>query len=281
MSIWINPAEFGLTVTICIASVTKHGMGGDIAAVSDRMISAPDDSVQATEAMKARKISKTWALMFSGEGNLFLPIVAEISKRLGTFDKAYDFKMVQSVVSDVYRTMFSEQCSSIYLSRYGLSSIADFRKLGLSQFGDKFYDICKWIDEYNLGIDLLAYGFDPDGSPHIFDISNPGVVTNHDLLGYAVIGSGSYMATASLRRKKMPYDLDSVVYRLLEAKFSAESASGVGEGTTLFTMSPEGKNKSIGYGSVSKIKDIWKGVLDLPEPPEALELIRRIVGKPD
>jgi hypothetical protein len=150
------PADFGLDVTICIAAATKSGMaGGHIVTVSDRMISAPDDSVQATEALKARKISKTWALMFAGDANLFLPIIAEIKKKLGEFDKVYDFTTVQSIVCDVYRTMFDGQYSSKYLSRYGLASIAEFRTLGLSNFGKKFYDICEWIDVYDLGINVL------------------------------------------------------------------------------------------------------------------------------
>ena len=251
-----TPADFGLDVTVCIAAATKSGMAdGHIVTVSDRMISAPDDTVQGTEALKSRMISKTWALMFAGDGNLFLPIVKEVSKQLGEFKKAYDFQTIQSTVSEVYKSMFSE-FSSGYLSRYGLSGISEFRSSGLSHFGEKFYEICQAIDKYDLGMELLGYGFDPDGSPHIFDVLNPGIVTNHDLLGYSVIGSGSYMATASLRRRKIPYDRKSVAYRLLEAKFSAETASGVGESTTLFTMSPEGKTKSIGCGSMSKIKDI-------------------------
>lgn len=151
----------------------------------------------------------------------------------------------------------------------------------MSDFGQKFYEICEAVDKYTLGIDLLGYGFDANGFPHIFDVLNPGIATNHDLLGYAVIGSGSYMATAALRRKKMPYHRNSVIYRLLEAKFSAETASGVGDSTTLFTMSPEGKDNSIGYGSIGKIRDVWKALLELPEPKEALDIILAIFGKDD
>lgn len=276
-----NPADFGLDVTICIAAVTKSGMAnGHIVTASDRMISAPDDSVQATETLKARKISKTWALMFEGDANLFLPVIAEIKKKLGEFDKVYDFTTVQSIICEVYKTTFDKECSDIYLSRYGLKSISEFRKCGLSQFGKKFYDICKDIDGYYLGINVLIYGFDEYGLPHIFDVSSPGVLTNHDLLGYAVIGSGTQMAMASLRRKRLPYDLNKVVYRLLEAKFSAETASGVGESTTLFTMGADGKDKSIGYGSIDGIKKIWRRELER-EPSDALDTISKLVGESD
>jgi hypothetical protein len=130
----------------------------------------------------------------------------------------------------------------------------------------------------------LVYGFDKKGSSHIFVVANPGFSTDHDLLGYAVIGSGTYMATASLRRKRMPYDRASVAYRLLEAKFSAETASGVGASTTCFTMTRHKEKittKSIGYGSIDKLKGIWKSVLEQPEPKEALDIISKLLGTDD
>ena len=76
----------------------------------------------------------------------------------------------------------------------------------------------------------------------------------------------------------MPYDRDSVVYRILEAKFSAETASGVGESTTVLTMNSAGKDKSIGYGSIGAIKESWKFQLRQPEPQDALDIIKKVLG---
>ncbi len=246
-------------MTICIAAVTKHGMGGDIVAVSDRMISATDDSVQATETLKSRKISKAWAVMFAGEGNLFLPIVRAVTERLDqTEEVEHDLHTVRDAVTGVYAGLFDAEFTARYLVRYNIPSITAFRTSGLAQFGkQKFEHICDDIDRFDLGIELLVYGFDKKGAPHIFQVANPGFFTDHNLLGYAVIATGTYMATASLRRKKMPYDRASIVYRLLEAEFSAETASGVGQSTTLFTTTCDEKTiktKSIGYGSIGKIK---------------------------
>lgn len=267
-------------MTTCIAAVTHNGMsGGQIVAVSDRLITALDDSVPGIDALKARKLSKTWAMMFSGNGTLFEPLVEKIRKELGDFREIYELDRVQFVVSAIYKATFNEQFTAEYLSRYGLSSIADFRKTGLAQFGDKFYRICEEIDAFSLGIELLVYGFGTNQIPHIFEVTNPGSVTSHDLLGFAVIGSGFHMANASLRRKKMPYDLESVVYRSLEAKFSAETASGVGGDTSLFVMRPDGMDDSIGFGSIRQIKRIYDEVLRQSEPQDALEIISKLVGK--
>jgi hypothetical protein len=199
-----SQADFGLDVTICIAAVTKSGMAdGHIVAVSDQMISNADYVPAADDgALKARKLSKTWAVMVAAENvSLFLPVVDNVKNKLRIFDDAYDLIAVQSAVTEAYRTLFNAEFTASYLARYGMCSISEFRTLGRVQFGDdKFHTICNAIDEYSLGIELLVYGFDADKKPHIFQVSNPGSVTNHDLLGYGVIGSGFYMATSSMRR---------------------------------------------------------------------------------
>lgn len=83
------------------------------------------------------------------------------------------------------------------------------------------------------------------------------------------------MAMAALRRKKLPYDLDPAIFRVLEAKFSAETAQGVGKSTSLLSMSMDGKDGTIGYGSIEEIKKIWTAVVERPEPSEAIEIISK------
>jgi hypothetical protein len=259
--------------------MTQSGMtGGEIVAVADRMISSTGDVVPADETLKARKLSKTWAVMVSGDVNLLLPVVREAQKKLDQPGKIYDLAQVQLAVSEVYGTLFDSTFTASYLSRYGINTISEFRASGRAQFGKgRFLEICEEIDKHELGIDLLVYGFDASKMPHIFQVSNPGIVTDHDILGYGVIGSGFYMAAASLRRKRLPTQLHPTVYRLLEAKFSSESASGVGSTTTLFTMNSEGEDKSIGRGSVEQIKQIWQKQLEQPEPQEAMDIISKIL----
>jgi hypothetical protein len=100
----------------------------------------------------------------------------------------------------------------------------------------------------------------------------------HDLLGYAVTGSGSWMATAALRRKKMPYNLAETAYRVLDAKYSAETAPGVGRSTTVFSLNQSGKTKSLGYGSQDKIKEIWEKTMQIPEPADAIDIISKVLA---
>jgi hypothetical protein len=263
-------------MTIGIAAITgdrKHIVTG-----SDRLLSSSEGVVQGIEStLKARRIAKSWALMFSAtDANLFMPILGKVMDRLGNVEDSYelDLKNVQNVVVDVYREEFDATFTSRYLVRYGFKSIADFRLVGLSQFGDqKFQEICDTIDKFDLGIQLLAYGFDQEKKPHLFQVDNPGQIIDNDLLGYAVIGSGFYMASASLHRKRMPYHLAPLIYRVLEAKFSAETAPGVGKRTALFWMGDDGESGSMGYGSIDKIRGIWEETLNAPEPQAAIDII--------
>lgn len=266
-------------MTIGIAART--GSSELIVAVSDRMISSGDVIQGADDAtLKVRKIAKSWALMFAAEdANLFLPIVNATKEQLARAGTEHDLHAIQDAVLTSYTGLFDSEFTSRYLVRYNIASITAFRTNGVAQFGhDRFEIICDQIDKFNLGIVLLGYGFDKNKSPHIFQVENSGVVTNHDLLGYAVIGSGSYMALAALRRKKLPYDLDTMIYRLLEAKFSAETAQGVGQSTTLLIMNENGKDGSIGYGSLEKIKEVWAKTLVQPEPQEALDVIAKLTA---
>jgi hypothetical protein len=270
-------AELRPIMTICIAATTGAALGeSDIVLASDRLLTSLNDSVPGAETLKARKISKTWALMFAGDGDLFLPIYSVIKKKLENTNN--DLATVQTAGEDTYRTFFDEQFTARYLSRYGISSISEFRILGLQQFGNKFTEICEAIDQFDLGIDLLISGFDVDGVSHIFDVRNPGFATNHDLLGYAAIGTGETMALASLRRKPLPNARDALVYRVLEAKFSAETAAGVGPTTALFTMRSSGKDGSINRSRIEKVKKVYKAELNKPDPRKAIKIISDSLG---
>jgi hypothetical protein len=259
-------------VTIAIAAITIPDRY--IVTVADRMLSYGDiTQAEDNATLKSRKIANRWALMFSAsDANLFLPATDLIMNRLEGDE--HDLQTMQAVVSDIYKEIFDREFTSKYLVRYGLGSISEFREIGLAQFGSqKFQDICEAIDKFDLGIDLLCHGYDRERNAHIFQVSNPGSVTNHDLLGYAILGSGYWMASASLRRRPLPPDLEGVIYRLLEAKFSAETAAGVGKATSVLTMNSSAKFGSMGRNAIAKVRDVWEQTLKAPEPPEAIQAI--------
>jgi hypothetical protein len=90
---------------------------------------------------------------------------------------------------------------------------------------------------------------------------------------YAVIGSGVYMARAALSRKSISPNLNTVIYRVLGAKFSAETAAGVGKSTTVILLNSIGEDASMTKGVIDKVRDAWEKEISAPDPREALEAI--------
>lgn len=79
----------------------------------------------------------------------------------------------------------------------------------------------------------------------------------------------------------MPYDLESVIYRLLEAKFVSETASGVGNSTTLVIIKPHGMHQEMSDNDIEKIKTIWKRTQKEPIPSDAMTVISKYSPRKD
>jgi hypothetical protein len=93
--------------------------------------------------------------------------------------------------------------------------------------------------------------------------------------GYSVLGSGAYMAMASLRRKQpLPRSTADMIYRILEAKFTSETATGVGKRTTLATIG-HGTERKMSDNDVDAIRAVWDTMLREPTPTDALNLIKK------
>jgi hypothetical protein len=155
-------------VTVAIAVIT--GSGKHIVTASDRMISAEGVIPAADDAMiKQRRIGKAWGLLFAAnDANLFLPIVRNTIKQ---FDQEVhrDLQTVQDAVSSSYVNIYDTEFTSRYLRRYNIWSVTSFLNSGIAQFGvERFSSICDQMESFDLGVEILGYGFDKDGTAHIF-----------------------------------------------------------------------------------------------------------------
>ena len=91
---------------------------------------------------------------------------------------------------------------------------------------------------------------------------------------YAVVGSGSPMALASLRHKPLPDKLEDLTYRVLEAKFNSETASYVGGATTLVMIRGDGAKGEMSEAEIEPIRAEWKRTQAQPPPTGAVEAIK-------
>ena len=95
---------------------------------------------------------------------------------------------------------------------------------------------------HNAGIELLIAGVDGTGA-HIYSVHNPGKPEReHDVIGYAAIGSGGIHALQAMIgfRHSASASLRETVFRVYAAKRRAEVAPGVGLDTDMAIVSASG-----------------------------------------
>jgi hypothetical protein len=207
-------------MTIAIAGLTATEF---IVTVSDARISHGEAIPAADDGtMKNRKIASTWGMMFAAsDASAFIPVVSSCYDALaftgGMADPPADEKQVRKAVLEAYEKEFHERFFREHLARFGYSDISDFRKNGFNELGKDIYgEYAAALARFDLGLELLVYGFNPQGNRHIFEVANPGKIISHDLRGFAAIGSGAWMALAGLNRKPINAGLSETIWRFLD-----------------------------------------------------------------
>lgn len=228
-----TPAELGLELTIAIVALTapyEH-----FVCVSDRMISHDDILAADDDAfIKNVGLSKNWSVAFSANKiENILPLLDKVRSKIAHPAETLDGDKLQEYFATSISEMIRADFFNRRIARYGYSSLELFRRQGQDELGTHFFELCRELDAAELGVEFIVYGYNQWQVPQLFEVSGTGQVIDRMALRYAVVGSGHWMASASLKRKPLAIDFDSMVYRLLEAKFSAETASGVGKPTTV------------------------------------------------
>ena len=161
----------------------------------------------------------------------------------------------ERVCTKAYAEAFAEEFASRHLIQLGYGSVAEFRREGASELGSELYqEYIEKLAKFDLGVELAVSGYDAR-VPWIFDVVNPGRTLDAGILGYTVVGSGYHMAMGSLRNRPLDRGLEDLIYRLLEAKFSAETATGVGKTTTLIAVNPDGISRQMSCQAISKLSE--------------------------
>ena len=262
-----TPAELGLDVTIAIVAMT---ISWEIfICVSDRMVSHDDQMAAADNAViKNLALSRGWSVAYSANDLKYVfPIVENVRAKMSDTNSVDDIKLLFSqAFSEIIRSEFTNK----HLRRYGYNTVEEFRRDGRNDLGDHFFDLCRILDSSDLATSFIVYGYDNQAAAHLFEVSSTGEITDRRILRYAVIGSGYSMAAASLRRKKMTFEFKFTIYRLLEAKFSAETASGVGRSTTM-TIKRRGRfDSGPPHKFLEQIRTIWETEMLKGDPQEAI-----------
>lgn len=270
-----------------IAIVAKSSRHKCFVSISDRMISF-DDQVPAIDNAVFKDLPirfPNWNMVFAANNPDFVgPIWQAAVASLAATSYQPSLAQVEDAVCNAYSEVVQKYVTRQYLTKFGFKTIDEFRKAGASQLGRRFFgSLTRKIDGFEAGVQLLVYGFDHTAqkSPHMFKVDSPGNVVNLDHLGSYAIGSGTNMAIASLNLRPLDnLSAGGLAYRLCEAKFSAETASGVGRTTTGFFMNMNGYSTPITLGTIEKFRSYWEKWRIEPPPKEISDQIIEIPDLP-
>ena len=275
-------------MTVCIAAIPTHG---PVICVSDRMTS---DDFSSTEGA-ARKITGLsnrwgWQSMFSGDPGTNDVITKEITHRLWLESKPNEEQRVRGlttrqmmdIVSAIYRKQIQDRIRDTVLAPYDLD-VSAFLALGADKFGDiEFSRICAAIEAADLDLELLIVGSDRQHFCGLFSVNRKGVCTDWTNTGFCAIGAGAWAALGSLyaRGPIKNCSVTEAAYRLLEAKFTAETARSVGSETDFVAMSAaqhfdDGKCRAwwLDDSSIDRIRAAWKSERNRPVPLDAMSVL--------
>jgi hypothetical protein len=197
-------------------------------------------------------------MMYAGNDiSHIIPIHQEARSELeGKTDLS--LREVAGILRRAYRNQLAVVAEDFILSPLGID-LKKFLGEGNQLFPkETFEDMRRAIQQVTLQCDLLVFGFDRERNPHIFVVSDHGT-SYSDVPGFAAIGTGSYSALSTLyfHAFKTRMTIPHALYHACEAKFTSESAQGVGHSTWVLVLEADGSVRALIEPQIDEIRDLW------------------------
>lgn len=260
-----RPSDWGAKVTVCIGATFLDKW---LVTASDQKLSMPGMFSGDLLMAKIDPIHPNWCAMVSGDDiTLAIPIWDRARKKLGfetgreTEPPGKTLEELRDAVTAAYQEERERQIADRFLKPHNLThdEFVKSRKL----LGDYvFSNVWGEVDRFDLErITFLVAGFDKFKRGHVFTIENPGVYKNYDPTGFWAIGSGQYLALASLFLSDMrttPPSFETLIYEVCAAKFLAEAEGNVGKGTSLIVYEVGKPPEYYDEEGVKQIRQLWE-----------------------
>jgi hypothetical protein len=266
-------------MTVCIVSRCTSGekRTAYFVNVCDSMITLPDMSADAL-AVKSFSIGENWLSVFSANDMSAVNAVANVAKQEGGLLK---FPQVVGLFQSAFRAELLAKAEASILAPLSIS-MAEFRKDGLANFGPEIFSrLFYQIEQLSLDATFLVHGFDEE-VPHVFSIQGRGEVSYYDQPGFWAIGSGQTIALGSLfscAPSPVYFELGDLLYLLCRAKFSAESAPGVGRSTNAVILRSDGERFFVFNTELERLRKKWEATRQEAVPKQVSELANEIVSR--
>ena len=199
-----------------------------------------------------------WAMVAGDDVTHIIPVLEAANLALVRLSPEMNtLANVERIVTKAYHDVRLQYADDLVLAPIGLTMEALWRNPQWQK------DLVEKLGQVDLGCQILVAGFDRDGDGHIFTVEHPGIARNHDLAGWAAIGSGAFSAVSTLLLHSVNYEMEvvQVLYHVCEAKFMAESASGVGKYTIAKVISPKiptDPAADLSQEVIAAIRDDWE-----------------------
>ena len=257
-------------MTICISAMCEPKIGERyIITACDKMVSmsgyfSGDDVVR-----KIDPVAYGWTSMIAGNDvSPAIPIIGRVEEYIDANPDAESLSSMTKHFKLAYREYRLELIEDDILGPSGFTWDT-FRQDAKAQLTDQMY--ARMLDQiraYELDLSFIVSGFDAEGRSHIFTVSNPGKCDYYDKLGFWAIGSGQHQAIASMfaNRYGKHTSLETCVAKVLAAKLTAETASGVGKTTWLMVHLADPRNNTIHVSQevMDKFRGEWNNLPRLP-----------------
>jgi len=216
--------------------------------------------------------------MVAGDITHVAPIIdAATLALLGLSDATNTLSLVERALVVAYQSVRMQYAKDLVLAPIGMTMEALERNSERQGLTEK-------LERVDLGCQLLVAGFDWAGDGHIFTVENPGIGHNHDLAGWASIGSGAFSAISTLLHHSVNHEMElaRVLYHVCEAKFMAESAQGVGRHTVVKVLNattPIQAPSELSEDFIATIRSDWEKEGRPRVPKSTLDGIRLLLRK--
>jgi hypothetical protein len=229
-------------MTVCIAAVCNilPDLRPAIITASDRMITIGEIQYEPDQTKTVDLAAQTVGL-FAGDMQLHAGIIVRVKERIR---EALHDNPTNINVADIAR-IYGEEFAYYRRSKAEREILMprglDFDRFLSRQATMAHYqvrDIDAALAAYYIDSTAIIAGIDPSG-PHIFKVTNPGIVECLDTPYFACAGSGEWLANTQfmLARYDKTFPFTKALWLTFAAKARAEIAGGVGERTDLVIVS--------------------------------------------
>lgn len=264
-------------MTVCIAALAD--VGKSLAMACDSMLSSAELSGDRV-AYKLYPLSDRfqWSAMVAADDlTHVVPVIeAAILALIGLSDSTNNLTEIERAVVTAYQGVRMQYAEDSVLSPIGMT-MESIRQNPVGHLAER-------VERVDLGCQFLVAGFDWAGDGHIFTVEHPGVARNHNVSGWASIGSGAYSAISTLLHHSVNYEMElaRVLYHVCEAKFMAESAGGVGKHTVVKVLNaatPVKAPSELSEDFIAAIRSDWEKEGMPRVPKSTLAEIRTLLEK--